>query len=194
MDIGSFLQTVNLVDLVIAVALFGMFLLGFAQGAIRRLVGILTITFSFFVAAQLEVPLGKFLAENWRQFPPGYAEMIGFLTVFAAAVIAFALIVQGTYNRVHVFAAHPVIDELLGGVLGVVEGGLALLFVMIILDQFFVHGSPAADPSELPLLREFWTAVTGGASGGLIHHQLIPGLIAVTGLLLPDGVRATYAR
>jgi uncharacterized membrane protein required for colicin V production len=192
-DIASFLQTVNLVDLLVVVALFGMFVLGFAQGAIRRLVGILTITFSFFVAAQLQVPLGTFLAQNWRQFPTGYSEMIGFLTVFAAAVFAFALIVQGTYSRVHVFAAHPVIDEILGGVLGVIEGGLLLLFVMVILDQYFLHGSPAANPSELPLLREIWTAINGAATGGLIHHQLIPGLLGVASLLLPEGVRATYA-
>ena len=193
MDIASFLRTVNLVDLLVVVALFGMFVLGFAQGAIRRLVGILTITFSFFVAAQLQVPLGRFLAANWHQFPTGYSEMIGFGTVFAAAVFAFALIVQGTYNRVHVFAAHPVIDEIVGGVLGVVEGGLLLLFVMVILDQFFLHGSPVADPSELPVLREFWTAVHGAATGGLIHDQLVPGLLGITSLLLPEGVRATYA-
>ena len=193
MDIGSFLKSASLVDLVVATALFGMFLLGFAQGAIRRLVGILTITFSFFLAAQLQVPLGKFLADNWRQFPEGYAQMIGFLTVFAAAAIAFALIAQGTYSRVHVFAAHQSVDEILGGVLGVVQGGLVLLFVMIILDQFFLHGSPAADPSELPLLREFWTGITGAATGGLIHHQLIPGLLAAASFLLPEAVRATYA-
>jgi uncharacterized membrane protein required for colicin V production len=193
MDIASFLTTVNLLDLIVATVLFGMFLLGFAQGAIRRLLGILTITFSFFLAAQLQVPVGGFLIQYWRQFPPGYAEMIGFLTVFGAAVIAFALITQGTYSRVHVFATHPVVDEVLGGILGVIQGGLLLLFGMVILDQFFLHGSPIRDASELPLLREVWTAVNGAATGGLIHHQLIPGLITVAGLLLPEGVRATYA-
>jgi uncharacterized membrane protein required for colicin V production len=193
MDIGSFMQTVNIVDLVVVTALFGMFVLGFMQGAIRRLVGILTITFSFFLAAQLQVPLGRFLLQYWHEFPAGYAEMIGFLTVFTAAVIAFALITQGTYSRVHVFAAHPVIDEVLGGLLGVIEGGLLLVFVMIILDQFFLHGSPAADPSELPFLRDFWTAINAAATGGVIHHQLIPGLVAITSLLLPESLRATYA-
>jgi uncharacterized membrane protein required for colicin V production len=193
MDIASFMKTVNLVDLIVVTALFGMFLLGFAQGAIRRLLGILTITFSFFLAAQLQVPVGTFLIQYWHQFPPGYAEMIGFLTVFGAAVIAFALITQGTYSRVHVFATHPVVDEVLGGILGLVQGGLLLVFGMIILDQFFLHGSPIADPAELPLLRDVWTAVNGAVTGGLVHHQLIPGLINVAGLLLPDGLRATYA-
>ena len=130
MDIASFMKTVNIVDLVVVTALFGMFVLGFVQGAIRRLVGILTITFSFLLAAQLQVPLGSFLLQYWHQFPPGYAHMIGFITLFTAAVIAFALITQGTYNRVHVFAAHPVIDEFLGGVLGLIEGGLLLLFAI----------------------------------------------------------------
>ncbi len=114
MDIAGFFATVNLVDLLIFAYLFGWFVLGYAQGAIRRIVGILTISFSFFLAAQLSVPLGSWLASHWRQFPPGYAEMIGFGALFVAGVIAFALIVQGTYTRVAVFAEHPIVDEILG--------------------------------------------------------------------------------
>ena len=70
MNISEFLGTLNFVDVLIILGLFGMFILGFAQGAIRRLVGIATMTFSFFLAAQLQVPVGSFLAAHWEQFPP----------------------------------------------------------------------------------------------------------------------------
>jgi uncharacterized membrane protein required for colicin V production len=193
-NIIDFMRTVNLVDAVIAVLLFGAFVLGFLQGAIRRLVGILTILFSFYLAAQLQVQIGGFLAENWRQFPPRYPEMIGFLTVFVAAVVAFALVVQGAYSRVHVFAKYPVVDEILGGILGVVEGGLLLLFLTMILDQYFLASTPGAQASELPVLREAWSAVNGSGTGAILHNTLIPGLVTVTGLLLPIGVRATYGK
>ncbi|MHB8960825.1 MAG: CvpA family protein, partial [Candidatus Limnocylindrales bacterium] len=111
MDIAGFFATVDLADLVVFAYLLGWFVLGWAQGAVRRLVGILTITFSFFLAAQLNVYLGPFLASHWVQFPAGYSEMLGFGTLFVAGFLAFALIVQGTYSRVAVFAAHPIIDE-----------------------------------------------------------------------------------
>jgi len=193
-DIAGFFAKVNLTDLVVVVFLFGWFVLGFAQGAVRRLVGILTITFSFFLAAQVNVYLGPFLASHWTQFPKGYSEMVGFATLFVAGVIAFALIVQGTYKRVTVFAAHPIIDEVLGGILGLIEGALLLMFVMIILDQFFVFGSTTANPTELPLLRPIWEAISGSATGHLLHDQLIPSFVLLTSFFLPQSIRSVYAR
>ena len=194
MDIAGFFAKVNLTDLVVFAFLFGWFVLGFAQGAVRRLVGILTITFSFFLAAQLNVYLGPFLADHWTQFPKGYSEMVGFGTLFVAGVLAFALIVQGTYKRVAVFAAHPIIDEVLGGILGLIEGVLILMFVVIILDQFFLLGPSTGDPTELPLLRPIWDAINGSATGHLLHEQLIPSFVTLTGFLLPQSIRVVYAR
>lgn len=49
-----------------------MFVLGYAQGIIRRLLGIATILFSFLLAANLREPLGGFLAQYWTQWPKEY--------------------------------------------------------------------------------------------------------------------------
>ena len=68
----EFLKSINLFDVLVLVTLFAMFILGFIQGVIRRVVGILSIVFSFFLAAQLQVPLGSFLGDNWHQFPREY--------------------------------------------------------------------------------------------------------------------------
>ena len=54
MNVGEFLKTVNVMDVIVVLFLFGMFILGFAQGSIRRLIGILAMTFSFFLAALLQ--------------------------------------------------------------------------------------------------------------------------------------------
>jgi uncharacterized membrane protein required for colicin V production len=52
-DIGALLSGANLFDLVIFLSLFAAFLIGFMQGTIRRLLGILSMVFSFFLAANL---------------------------------------------------------------------------------------------------------------------------------------------
>ena len=65
------------VDLFLALCFIGFFVLGFAQGAIRRLIGIGSILFSFLLAANIAEPLGEFLADNWTQFPPQYSYMVG---------------------------------------------------------------------------------------------------------------------
>lgn len=192
MNVTEFLSSVNLTDVLIVLVLFGFFILGFIQGTVRRVVGILSIMFSFFLAAQLHVPLGEFLGDNWSQFPREYAAMIGFLTVFVAAVVAFSLVIQGTYRKAPLFAKYPVIDEVLGGVLGVIEGFLLLLFVMIILDQFFLLTNFPVDEDELPFLRGFWDMINTSGTGELLHSQLIPNFVNLTSFLLPETIKQLY--
>ena len=192
MDVVEFIKALNLFDLVVALFLFAMFILGYIQGAVRRVVGILTITFSFFLAAQLSVPLGSFLVKNWTYYPTEYSMMLGFLALFVAAVVAFFLIVQGTYSKTQILARHPIVDELLGGVLGVAQGLLVLMFLTIILDQYFLFAPSTAAVSEVPFLRPFWEAVNTSWFGALLHQTVIPNFISLVGFLLPTYVKATY--
>ena len=90
----SVVEGASAIDLLIVVYFVAFFVLGFAQGAIRRLLGIASMLFSFLLAANLARPLGDFLSANWTQFPPEYSYMIGFLTIFVAGVVAFALVIQ----------------------------------------------------------------------------------------------------
>ena len=160
MDFVETLQSINVVDILVILFLFGMFVLGYIQGTIRRLIGIGSIVFSFFLSLTLNTFwLGEFLAKNWQQYPPEYSVMIGYLLIFVAGVVASTLVIQGTYRKTEIFAKYPVLDEVLGGLLGVVQGGLLLLFVVIILDQYFLHTGIPKDPDELPFLRDFWTAI-----------------------------------
>ena len=189
MDFAS----INVVDVLVVLFLFGMFILGYAQGAIRRLIGILSITFSFFLALQLNAFwLGSFLAENWTQYPQEYSVMIGYLVIFIAAIVAFFLVVQGTYRKVEVFAKYPVVDEILGGILGVVQGVLFLMFITIILDQYFLYTNLPTDADELPFLRGFWTAIDSSSTGAILHDTLIPAFLGIVSFLVPDEVLALY--
>ena len=194
MNITEIIGTLNLTDVLVVMGLFAFFILGFVQGTIRRLVGIGSMTFSFFLAAQLSVPLGRFLAQNWTQFPSEYSVMLGFLTLFVASVGAFTLVIQGTYRKAEIFAAHPIVDEVVGGLLGALQGALALMFVVIILDQFFLTGGRVVDADEVPVLRAAWTAINESGTGALLHETVIPGFLALTGLLVPQSVLALYRR
>lgn len=192
MNVTESLTSVNLMDVLIILVLFGSFILGFAQGTVRRIVGILAALFSFFLAAQLQVPLGRFLGDNWTQFPREYAAMVGFLTLFVAAVIAFTLVIQGTYRKAPLFARYPVVDEVVGGILGVIQAFLLLMFVVIILDQFFLLTSFPVDTDELPFLRDFWNAVNTSGTGQLLHSPLIPNFLGITSFLVPESIRVLY--
>jgi hypothetical protein len=107
-------------------------------------------------------------------------------------VVAFTLVIQGTYRKAPLWPKYPVIDEILGGVLGVVQGFLLVMFLVIILDQYFLYTNLPNDPDELGILRTFWDWVNGSATGQLLHQTVIPGFIAITAFLIPEQVRALY--
>jgi uncharacterized membrane protein required for colicin V production len=192
-DLREWLASINVVDILVVLFLFGMFILGWAQGSIRRLIGILTITFSFLLAMQLNAFwLGGFLQENWTQYPQEYSNMIGYLVIFLAACVAFFLVVQGTYHKAEVFAKYPIVDEILGGVLGVVQGALFLLFITIILDQYFLSTGVRQDADELPYLRDIWTAINGSQTGAMLHGTVIPTFLGIVSFLIPESVLQLY--
>ena len=193
MDVRDWLASINVVDILVVLFLFGMFILGWAQGSIRRLIGILSITFSFFLAMQLNAFwLGGFLQENWTQYPKQYSNMIGYLVVFLAACVAFFLVVQGTYRKAEVFAKYPIVDEILGGILGVVQGALFLLFLVIILDQYYLYTGIPKDNDEISFLRDFWNAISDSQTGALLHQNVIPAFLGIVAFLIPQSVLELY--
>ena len=194
MDIGAFLGGIRTVDLLIVLYFIAFFVLGFAQGTIRRLIGIGSILFSFLLAANLADPLGRFLGDNWTQFPRQYSYMIGFGTVFAAAAIAFALVVQSYYKPQQLFQKARFADEILGGILGLVQAAIIFGSVLIILDSFFRLPGFAPDPQELPFLRDFWGGLDGSATAALFRSTLIPDPFFLIGFLVPGNIQSLYPR
>ena len=193
MNIADSLSQVNVTDVLIVLYLFGFFILGFIQGTIRRLVGIASIVFSFFLALQLnDLWLGNFLATNWTQYPKEYSVMIGYLVLFIAGVVAFTLVIQGTYKKAPLFAKYPVVDEILGGVLGVVQGFLLLMFLLFILDQYYLYTNIPPDDDEFAFLRTLFNSLDGSNIGQFIQTVAIPALIAVFGFLIPAQAKVVF--
>jgi hypothetical protein len=121
---------------------------------------------------------------------------VGFGAVFAAAIIASTLVIQTYYRKIPLFQKNTVVDELLGGLLGVVQGVLLLGAVIIILDSYFTLPGRASD-NELPVLRDVYEAYAppgkpASATALIFRETLVPGFLAVTGPVLPNGLRAFY--
>jgi uncharacterized membrane protein required for colicin V production len=189
-DLSAFIEGVTLVDFLIFTGLFGMFVLGYIQGTIRRLLGIGAVVFAFLFAANAKVPLGEFLAGYWTQYPAGYPEMLAFVVLFAASVIALSVVIQGTYQPAPLLPRWSLVDEVLGGLLGVLQGLLLLAFVIVILDSWFRVGS--ASSAEIEVLRSIWTWLDPAAIVGFVRETVIPIVLTVFGLVLPESLRTLY--
>jgi uncharacterized membrane protein required for colicin V production len=185
---------INRFDLLVVLFLFGMFVLGFIQGTIRRVLGLASMLFSFLFAANLRGPLGGYLAQNWNDYPDEYAIMLGFGIVFVAATIAFTIVIQGFYHKQQLFKKATFADELIGGALGILQGLLLIACVIIILDSFFViPGIPKSD-GEFPWLRTFWEAIDQSTTAQVFRGTIIPGFVTVFGLLIPSDIQSFYVR
>jgi uncharacterized membrane protein required for colicin V production len=191
-DIGSALTSASLFDVLVFIFLFGMFVLGYIQGTIRRLLGLAAIIFSFLLAGQLRDPLGSFLAKNWTQYPPEYSYMLAYLFLFAFTAILFSIIIQSFYHPQPLFENARFVDEVIGGTLGVVEGLVLIGCGIIILDSYFTLPGLPDGTGYLPFLPAIFKLYDPSATADLFRTNLIPGMLAVMGALLPDTVRQMY--
>jgi uncharacterized membrane protein required for colicin V production len=193
LDFGEFLSSLTLFDLVYFLFLFGFFVLGFVQGTIRRLLGLAAVLFSFLFAANVRDPLGAFLASNWTQFPREYAYMIGFLTVFLAAWIAFTVTIQTFYTTQPLWEKYRFVDEVIGGILGVIEAGLLLVIAIVILDSFFLIPGMTESGNELHFVRDFWNMMDDAQVTAFFRESIVPVFFAVFGIFIPDDIEQLVA-
>jgi uncharacterized membrane protein required for colicin V production len=190
MEIEEFINSFRLFDLLVLLALGAMFILGYIQGVIRRLIGIVSVSFSFVLAAHTREPFGNFLASNWTQWPADYSRMIGFGLVFVTLGILLALIAQLNYKPVMLWPKYPFLEEVIGGLLGIVQGLLILLYAIVIIDPFFRATAGATVADELPFLRSLHDAFDPSATAAIYRATVIPGFLALFGWLLPEAVKA----
>ena len=192
MDIVGAITNIRGVDLVIYFAFAGMFILGYVQGVIRRLVGIGTTLLSLLVAAQLREPLGSFLAANWTQYTHEYNYMLAFGFVFLAGFIGSVIATQLFFKPVPLLAQHPVLDELLGGFLGLLQAALFLAVFFLITDPFFTVTGTVARGNEIVFLRQFHEAFDLSVAATVVRDQVIPALLFFVGGIFPSDVTSVF--
>lgn len=183
-------------DLVIVLALLAMFIVGYAQGTVRRLLGIAAILFSLILGAQLRQGLGQYLSDEWTTIAPGYSYMVAFGAIFLASAVTLSIGIQITYRPAPLFKRYPVLDEVIGGILGVIEGLIILIAVLLILDPYYTE--PAVKETvgigEFRVLRTLHGFLDPTLTADILRHSVIPVLLAIVGFIFPQDVRDTFAR
>ncbi len=181
------------VDLLVFFALFGMFILGFVQGIVRRVIGIASMLFSLVLASYLRDPIGNYLASQWVDQPPEYAKMVAFGAVFVAGVVASTVGIQWFYSATPLIPRYPVLEEIIGGLLGLFQGVIVLFAIFAVLDPFYTLGKPAT-ANELGLLRTVYDALDKSVTAQVMRDHVMPNVMAVFGAVFPPDVRSVFQR
>jgi uncharacterized membrane protein required for colicin V production len=190
MDIVGAIRSAPLVDLAIFAGLFAWFILGVTQGSIRRILGIIAIVFAFMLAANLRGFVGDYLADHWQQFPAGYNHLLAFAILFCGMAVAFSLVIQGFYTRTDIYAAHPIVDDIVGGLLGLLQGLILVTIAVIILGSYTL---PERFPGEVDQLR--WAhdlLINQSHIGAAIHDTFVPPIVHILSGLLPSDLVAIF--
>jgi uncharacterized membrane protein required for colicin V production len=191
MDIVGAIGREPVIDLGIFLGLFGFMILGVMQGSIRRVLGIISVVFSFLVAANLRDPVGDFLAGNWTQFSRDYNRLLAFLIFFAAGVVISAIVIQIFYRRIDIHAERPIVDDVLGGFLGLLEGFLLLTMAVVIFNS---HLLPDARPGDLTQLRQLQDSVVNqSVACGWLRDVIVPPFVHVLGVFLPSDLVSHFS-
>lgn len=190
-DIIGTIASIKTADLLVFFALFALLILGFMQGIIRRLLGIGSILLSLLIAGQLQGPVGDFLASNWQQYSTEYNHMIAFGGIFLAGSIAAAIATQLFFKPVPLFAQYPVIDEVVGAMLGLLQGALILAAFYIITDPFFNLGGQTQG-NEFPFVRQLHDALQGSVTADITRTRLVPFILLLFGGVFPETVRQAF--
>jgi hypothetical protein len=118
--------------------------------------------------------------------------MLGTAVVFVAAVIAFTLVIQSFYKTVPLFDRYQFVDEVLGGILGVVQGLLLIGAMIVILDAFFaIPGIPESN-NEVGAFRTIYNAYTNSITADIFRGAILPVFLAILGPFVPDEVKALF--
>ena len=154
----------NPVDLIIVATVLVGFILGYKDGFVRKLIGIIGFALAIISVAVLKDDIGR-LIESIFGMEFYLAEIFGAVLIFFTIILIFTLLKR----VIHPFdKVNNLINQLIGGVVGVIQLLYFLSAVFLLLNVFDIPGESAKSESAfysdtyqiIPVTIEFLTNYT----------------------------------
>jgi uncharacterized membrane protein required for colicin V production len=167
----EFFSQLSPIDLFIVAILAAGVFAGFTQGIIRLALNAVVVVVAFVIASQLKGPLFDLLGA-WRAFTPSLREQIIFLVLFVGLLVGGWFLVRAMYKRTRLPIARQ-LDELGGAVLGLLFAALVIVFLLVVMDNFFLTASEGEAVGAGPL-KGFYDAMDSSVLVQFFRDVLIP--------------------
>jgi membrane protein required for colicin V production len=135
----------NTVDIIIFIVLLVGFILGFKDGFVRKLIGLLGLIVAVLLTALFSSRLGVVI-ENIFDIELYLAEIMGGIILFLGTILIFAILKR----IIHPFdKVKSLINQLVGGAVGAIELLFFLSAVLLLLNIFNIPDKKVQDNSLL---------------------------------------------
>ena len=174
-------RSLSWVDLAIILVLaIGVFA-GFTQGMIVYVLNSLAVVVAFIVAAQLKGPLLDLLS-MWTAFSAEGRELIVFAILFIGLTVTAWAVIFATYRRTRMPVV-KLLDEIGGGLLGLLYVALFICLQLIMLESYFQAGGEKGG-----WLAGYHDGLNGSLIIGFFRDSIIPVVGFVMRPFVPDEI------
>jgi uncharacterized membrane protein required for colicin V production len=185
---------VTVTDIVLVLIFAGAFIVGFFQGVVRGLLAIAAWLVAFILAANLRGPVGDYLARQWANLDSDYVHMLAViictLVIFGALMTAIIVYAKGPRG----FSSYTLLDDLLGGLIGVVLSVVILASGIVMLVSVYGPLVPGAETAfTADWSAQAFRALADSSIGQLISDTVVPLMGLVFGGIVPDVIREAMA-
>jgi uncharacterized membrane protein required for colicin V production len=181
----EFISQLQLIDLFVVLCLAAGVFAGFTQGIIRTLLNCLVVLIAFVVASILRDPLFELLT-FWQAFTPEFRLEIVYAVLFVAVLVGGWFAVRAIWQRSRLPIPKS-LDEIGGGILGVLFAALVITFLMVVLDAFYTTAPDAATAGS-GLLQDLYDALNASILVEFFRTALLPTFGVVLSPIVPDDI------
>ncbi len=118
-----------IMDIIIICVIVLFAILGFKDGFLRKLFGLIGLLVGFILATKFMGVLGKLIIE-WFEFAPYFSYPLAFFSIFLAVILVFILLSKWLGSRGTIVKT---LNRVAGGILGAAQGVLIASIVLIAL-------------------------------------------------------------
>lgn len=181
----EFFAKLSPIDLFIVAALAAGVFAGFTQGIVRSALNSVVVLVAFVVASQLKGPVFDLLSA-WQAFTPELREQIIYLVLFVGLVVGGWFLVRAFYKRSRLPIPKQ-LDELGGAVLGLLFAAISIVFLLLVMDDYFLRVSEGG-AANAGWLKGLYDAMDNSVLVAFFRAALIPTVGLLTRPFLPSEI------
>ena len=183
----DFLPQITWADLLVVLILALGALAGWTEGMVRSLLACVAVIVAFVLASLVKDSVFELLSGVWDLGTRSFRELLIFLVVFVVLLVGLLLVIRAVV-RPSRLALGRAVDEVGGGLVGIVFAAMVIVFTLLVLDSFY-RTVDAVEAAQWAPLRDFYTALNGSP----LVQPLRNAVVATAGLLaqpfVPEDVR-----